>query len=88
MNLSAQFANLLIVELGHEVELLRRTHRFAGFAVLKAPDVPSVLVELSYLSNPRDERILRDAGHRAKLARALVQAVDKYFALRDKLSRS
>ncbi|MDJ0951265.1 MAG: N-acetylmuramoyl-L-alanine amidase [Alphaproteobacteria bacterium] len=87
MNLSARFASLLIEELGRDVRLLRRTHRFAGFAVLKAPDVASVLVEMGYLSNRSDERLLRLASHRAKLARAMVRAVNRYFALTDRLSR-
>ncbi len=62
------------------MKLLRRTHRFAGFAVLKAPDIPSVLVELGYLSNPVDERNLRRAKHRAKVAQAFVRAVRGYFS--------
>jgi len=67
---------------------LRRTHRFAGFAVLKAPDVASVLVELGYLSNPVDESLLRKPSHRAKVARAIVRAINKYFDLTDRLSRT
>lgn len=88
MNLSARFARQLVDQLGQEVRLLHRTHRFAGFAVLKAPDVPSVLLELGYLSNPEDERQLRRSSYRAKVAAAIVRAIDKYFALTDRLSRS
>jgi N-acetylmuramoyl-L-alanine amidase len=47
--------------------------------VLKSPDMPSVLVELGYLSNRQDERLLADPGHLAKLAKALVAAIDSYF---------
>ncbi|WP_185961471.1 N-acetylmuramoyl-L-alanine amidase [Telmatospirillum sp. J64-1] len=79
MNLSAGFAGKLIEDLGKEVTLLRNTHRFAGFAVLKAPDIPSVLVELGYLSNREDERLLRQDQYRAKLARTLARSVDRYF---------
>ncbi len=60
MNQSAQMASLLVRELREETLLLPRTHRFAGFAVLKSPDVPSALIELGYLSNPTDERLLRE----------------------------
>lgn len=88
MNFSARFATILIKELGKDVKLLRRTHRFAGFAVLKAPDVASVLVELGYLSNPVDESLLRKPSHRAKVARAIVRAINKYFDLTDRLSRT
>lgn len=88
MNLSAHFASFLIQDLRREVKLLHKTHRFAGFAVLKAPDIPSVLVELGYLSNPTEERLLRDRKYRERLAAAVVSAVDRYFKWKDRLSRS
>lgn len=88
MNLSSHFANTLIQELRREVKLLRKTHRFAGFAVLKAPDVPSVLVELGYLSNSSEEKKLRDPKYRARLSAALVSGIDKYFKWKDNLSGS
>lgn len=78
-NQSVQFASLLMRELGEETMLLPKTHRFAGFAVLKAPDIPSVLIELGFLSNPTDERLLRDGAHRQRLARGIARAVDSYF---------
>ncbi len=80
MNGSAQFANDLVTELGMTTLLRRDTHRFAGFRVLKAPDVPSVLIELGYLSNREDERRLRDPAHRRKLMAAIVRAIDRYIA--------
>ena len=82
MNLSAGFAVRLIREVGKEkLEILPvNPHRFAGFAVLKAPDVPSVLVETGYLSNAEDERMLRQPQYRAKLARALARAIESHFA--------
>ncbi|MDX9860204.1 MAG: N-acetylmuramoyl-L-alanine amidase, partial [Rhodospirillales bacterium] len=58
MNESARFAAFLVGELGRETELLRNTHRFAGFRVLKGPDLPSVLLELGFLSNRQDEQAL------------------------------
>lgn len=87
MNLSAGFAAGVIDELARETRLLRNTHRFAGFAVLKAPDVPSVLVELGYLSNQREEQLLRTPEYRAKLAAALSRSIDRYFVSVQKAQR-
>lgn len=88
MNHSAQFANILIDELGQSIMLLRNTHRFAGFAVLKAPDVPAALFELGYLSNRTDETLLRKPAHRAKVAGAIVRAIDRYFKQVGPITRS
>lgn len=86
MNASVVFANLLIHEIGSAAALVRNTHRFAGFAVLKAPDVPSVLIEMGYLSNARDEGLLSDPQHRRRLAGAIVRAIDLYAARRTALN--
>jgi N-acetylmuramoyl-L-alanine amidase len=81
MNLSAALAGILVEELGRDIQLIpNNPHRFAGFAVLKAPDVPSVLVELGYLSNRHDEKLLTRPHHRGKVAGAIVRAIDHYFA--------
>lgn len=80
-NQSARFAELLVNELGRVTILLPNTHRFAGFAVLKAPDIASVLVEMGYLSNVQDEALLLSPAHRAKLAGAMLRAIDGYFAV-------
>ena len=88
MNDSARFAAMLLKELDPVTPLLRRSHRFAGFAVLKAPDVPSVLVELGFLSNATDEAQLRNARHRDKLARGIASGIDAFFAFKDSVSRS
>jgi N-acetylmuramoyl-L-alanine amidase len=80
MNVSAMFAARLIPELASEARVLRNTHRFAGFAVLKAPDVPSVLIEMGYLSNRNDEQMLTSANSRQPLVRAMVRAIDSHFA--------
>ena len=79
MNQSALFAKEVVGELKREVKLLRNTHRFAGFAVLKAPDMPSVLLEAGFLSNRQDERNLLDKTYRAKLAAAVSRGVDRHF---------
>ncbi|MBC8158206.1 MAG: N-acetylmuramoyl-L-alanine amidase [Rhodospirillales bacterium] len=80
MNESARFAAVLVKELGRQTRLLRNSHRFAGFRVLKAPDVPSVLLEMGFLSNRADEKELLKKSYRAKLGAAFVHAVDKYFS--------
>ena len=85
---SWQFAQSVVSNMDKSIQLLRRPHRFAGFAVLKSPTVPSVLVELGYLSNREEERHLRTADYRSKLASGLVRAVDSYFSQQERLSRS
>jgi N-acetylmuramoyl-L-alanine amidase len=79
MNYSAHFASALVPELRQLIHMRRKPHRFAGFRVLKAPDVPSVLVELGYLSNRRDEKMLTSAKSRAAIATAIARAVNNYF---------
>ena len=78
-NRSAAFAELLVHEMAQVTLMLRHSHRFAGFAVLKAPDIPSVLIELGYLSDPQDEALLLSPAHRANLTRAMLHAIDGYF---------
>ncbi|MCU7834377.1 MAG: N-acetylmuramoyl-L-alanine amidase [gamma proteobacterium symbiont of Taylorina sp.] len=51
----------------------------AGFVVLKSPDIPSILVETGFISNPREEKLLRTASYQKKLARAIFNGVDSYF---------
>lgn len=80
MNQSAVFAQFIVNQLTPVVPLIRNTHRFAGFAVLKAPDTPAVLVEMGHLSNPRDEADLKDPAHRKKFAAAMVKALELYAA--------
>jgi N-acetylmuramoyl-L-alanine amidase len=60
----------------------------AGFAVLKAPDVPSILVETAFISNPEEEAKLRDAGYRARLVDALESGIARYFARNPPLART
>lgn len=79
MNLATRLADRLIGELRRETTLLRNSHRFARFAVLKSPDVPSVLIEMGYLSNKQDEAALKTAAYRGKLMDAVVRGVDGHF---------
>lgn len=82
-NKSVRFAKLLLPELGEVGALLGNSHRFAGFRVLTAPDVPSVLVELGLLSNPTDEQLMASERGRQRLAASIKRAVDAYFGARD-----
>jgi len=79
-NSSLVLARAVVSELGRMVPLLEKPHRAAGFAVLTAPDVPSVLVELGCLSNPREEHLLQEPRYRRLLVQGLLRAIDDYFA--------
>ena len=83
-NHSSFFAEKLMDEIRTEIRVLPNSHRFAGFAVLKSPDVPSVLMEMGYLSNKEEERLLRQPAYREKLAKATVRAINSYFAEKHK----
>lgn len=88
MNHSARFAGMLVREMRGEVKLLKTAHRFAGFAVLKAPDIPSVLIELGFLSNNHDEKLLRSNAHLQRVAVSLRRAIDDYFDLVQSAARA
>jgi N-acetylmuramoyl-L-alanine amidase len=80
-NESRRFADTIVSTFGRSgVRLLPRTHREAGFAVLTSPDIPAALVELGYLSNRSDEKLLTIPQHQMALGRALRASVDAYFA--------
>lgn len=77
---SVRFARTLVGKLSDKVELINNPQRSAGFRVLRAPDIPSVLVELGYLSNPRDEAELRNPDWRAKAVASMVDAIGVFAA--------
>jgi N-acetylmuramoyl-L-alanine amidase len=79
---SVYFARTLIKSLKQVTSLAGNPHRFAGFKVLKAPDVPSILLELGYLTSRADEKRLLSAAWRSSTALAVSKAVAKYFAAR------
>ena len=60
----------------------------AGFAVLKAPDIPSILVETAFISNPEEERRLNDEAYQEKLAEAVMAGIRKYFRSNPPLAKS
>ncbi len=80
MNESARLAGRLVKNLPTDAKVLRNSHRFAGFAVLKAADVPSVLIELGFMSNIQDEAALKTKTYRTQMIRSIVQSIDEYFA--------
>jgi N-acetylmuramoyl-L-alanine amidase len=79
-NRSSEFAETLLERISDKAPLLRRSHRDAGFMVLLAPDVPAVLLEMGFITNPTDERRLADGGDRRRLMDGVAQAIDTYFA--------
>jgi len=81
INRSARFAETAVATLGEATDILPRDpHRSAGFAVLKAPDVPAVLIELGYLSNVHDSDQMGTERWRDGVASAIAAAVDRHFA--------
>jgi N-acetylmuramoyl-L-alanine amidase len=79
-NRSAVFAELVLDRIGDKVELLRHSHRDAGFMVLLAPEVPAVLLEMGFITNPADERVLADSDRRRVFMGGVADAIDNYFA--------
>lgn len=80
MNQSKFLANTMVGTLGgNGIKTLQTAHRYAGFAVLKAPDIPSILVEMGFMSNRQEAQMLSQAPHQRKIAAALVNGIDAYF---------
>jgi N-acetylmuramoyl-L-alanine amidase len=77
---SGRMARTLVGSLDKDLPMLPNPERHAGFVVLKAADIPSVLVEMGFMSNPRDEAALRRPDHRKLVAESMRRAVDGYFA--------
>jgi N-acetylmuramoyl-L-alanine amidase len=80
MNLSSRFANDLSKELRKEVSVRKRGVRSAGFLVLKGIDVPSILLEMGYLTNKTDATLLMQKETQDKIGQAILRAADNYFA--------
>ena len=83
---SARLQRSVVASLGQTLPLLDNPARHAAFAVLKASDIPSVLVEMGFMSNPRDEAALRSAAHRETVASALHLAIDNFFTSQNHLT--
>lgn len=84
---SSGFAKGLMAHLGPVMEMSAKPHREAGFMVLRSPDVPSVLVELGYLSSKRDLDLLQSEGWRAEVTGGMAKAIDAFFGNRTSLTR-
>jgi N-acetylmuramoyl-L-alanine amidase len=79
-NRSGAFAETLLEHISTEAPLLRRSHRDAGYMVLLAPDVPAVLLEMGFITNPDDENALNDPDRREKMMGSVGDAIEGYFA--------
>jgi N-acetylmuramoyl-L-alanine amidase len=85
---SLQLGSAMLGEIGRVGKLHKPRVEQAGFAVLKAPDIPSVLVEAAFISNPEEEARLNDEKYLAQLADALVRGIEGYFSRNPPLARS
>lgn len=85
---SLKVGKAVLSELGRVNDLHKDYVEQAGFAVLKAPDVPSILVETAFISNPEEERRLNDDRYQDKIAEAIVTGIGRYFARNPPLAKS
>ena len=85
---SVRLARSLVGSLDKDVPMLPNPDRHAGFVVLKSADIPSVLVEMGFMSNPADEAELRRPQHRMLVAEAMRHAVDSYFAATARMAQA
>jgi N-acetylmuramoyl-L-alanine amidase len=88
INDSIKLAGALLGEIGNVGRLHKRSVEQAGFAVLKAPDIPSVLVETAFISNPEEETRLRSDAYQDQLADAIMRGINQYFANNPPLARN
>jgi len=87
INDSMKLAKYVLNNLGDINDLHRGHVEQAGFAVLKSPDIPSILVETAFISNPSEERRLNDKSYQLKVAHAILGGIDRYFAQNPALSK-
>ncbi len=88
LNDSLRLARKVLGEIGSVNVLHKPQVEQAGFAVLRAPDIPSILVETAFISNPEEEQRLRDEGYQEKMAEALLAGIRRYFAQNPSPARS
>ncbi|MFZ2619848.1 MAG: N-acetylmuramoyl-L-alanine amidase [Alphaproteobacteria bacterium] len=79
MNRSVQFGQTVLEELDDVIKLRKSKVLFAGFVVLKGPEIPSILIEMAYLSNPAEEKLLNSTSHQNKMANAIAAGVRQYI---------
>ena len=87
INDSLKLGKAVLTEIGDVNSLHKPSVEQAGFAVLKAPDIPSILVETAFISNPDEEKRLKDAAYQEKLAAAIVQGIKRYLSQNPPLAR-
>ncbi|MFM0136088.1 N-acetylmuramoyl-L-alanine amidase [Caballeronia grimmiae] len=85
---SMRYGNFVLNEIGGINKLHKGSVEQAGFAVLKAPDIPSILVETAFISNPEEEAHLNDDAYRDKMANAIMKGIKRYFAANPPLAKS
>ena len=85
---SLKLGGEVLGQIGRVGKLHKGSVEQAGFAVLKAPDIPSILVESAFISNPEEEARLRDPDYQAQLVKALAVGIQRYFAKNPPLARS
>ncbi|HEX7936102.1 MAG TPA: N-acetylmuramoyl-L-alanine amidase [Paraburkholderia sp.] len=85
---SMRYGNFVLKEIGGINKLHKGSVEQAGFAVLKAPDIPSILVETAFISNPDEERRLNDDAYRDKMADAIMTGIKRYFAANPPLAKN
>ena len=88
INDSLKLGKAVLSELGDVNALHKASVEQAGFAVLKAPDIPSILVETAFISNPEEEKRLKDGAYQDKLAAAILGGVKRYLAQNPPLARN
>ena len=85
---SLKLGKAVLGEIGGINRLHKASVEQAGFAVLKAPDIPSILIETAFISNPEEERRLNDEAYQDKMAEAIISGIRKYFAKNPPLAKS
>ncbi|SMG60952.1 N-acetylmuramoyl-L-alanine amidase [Paraburkholderia susongensis] len=85
---SMRYGNFVLKEIGDINKLHKGSVEQAGFAVLKAPDIPSILVETAFISNPDEERRLNDDAYRDRMASAILTGIKRYFAANPPLAKN
>jgi N-acetylmuramoyl-L-alanine amidase len=88
INDSLKLGREVLAEIGDINHLHKNEVEQAGFAVLKSPDIPSILVETAFISNPDEEKKLRDTAYQDKMAEAMLAGIKRYFANNPPLARS
>jgi len=87
INDSIRVGTQVLNEIGKINQLHKNRIERAGFAVLKAPDIPSILIETAFISNPQEEQLLRTSAHQQRIANAVLSGIQDYFSAHPALAR-